>query len=298
MTVNTIAARLEELLATRPGSEDVAATIEARLLRLVAETWSALVVSCAGVLAGPAAAALREVASALPGTELLLPRLAAMLSPSTLLGLDLKDSGPDRAAMTVMLLSRASPQQRELVLDALQAGPDETSLPGLCATWARRMLVAALGSIDGLSQQDRLALQDRLLAHRRDASGPHDAGRRPGHQEQGAQERGGYERDELEAWGDDLGEALLAASHRRASQILATRAGVPPSVVETAITRRDRLGLLALCRAAGAGPEEAMALQIQLARICPNQTLTPAPSRGPMGTWRIEALRGRTGPAD
>ena len=297
MTVNTITTRLEELLAPRPGCQDLAGMIEARLLRLVAETWAALVGSCAVVLAGPAAAALRDAASALPGTELLLPRLAAMLSPSTLLGLDLEGSGPDRAAMTAILLARASPQQRELVLDALQAGPDETSLAGLCATWARRMLVAALGTIEELSQRDRLALQERLLAHRRDASGLHEAGGSPDGREQDPDERGGQERGEAGAWGDDLGEALLAASHRRASQILATRAGVPPSVVETAITRRDRQGLLALCQAAGAGPEEAMALQIQLARICPSQTLSSA-SGGPGGTWRIEAMRGRTGPAD
>ncbi|WP_428375832.1 hypothetical protein [Lichenicoccus sp.] len=280
MTSGALAARLDELLAPCPGGPELAGAIEASLLRLVAGTWSALVESCAVVLAPGSAEALRVAAASLPGTELLLPRLAAALSPATLLGLPMPDGARGRSAMAATLLAQPSPQHREQVLDALQAGTDTASLGGICTSWARRMLVATLGSIDALSQQDRLALQERLLALRRDASGPHAARLAPQDGEAGDPD-------------GDLGEALSAASHRRASRILAARAGVPPAMVETAITRRDREGLLALCRAAGAGPEETMALQIQLARICPSQTLACTAPGSLAGTWRLEALRGR-----
>ncbi len=276
-----IATRLGELLAPSPGHADLAGAIEACLLQLVASTWSGLVERCAAVLAGEAAAALHAATAAVPGTELLLPRLAPALSPATLLGLRLPDGGPDRSRIAAILLAHPSPQLREQALDALQAQPDTTSLDAICANWGRRTLVATLGTIDTLTQRDRLALQERLLAHRQDASGPLPGGVALPDHEPGAATDG------------DLGEALLAASHRSASRILAARAGVPPAVVETAITRRDREGLLALCRAAGAGPEEAMALQIQLARICPSQTRALAPAGAAAGSWRIEALRGR-----
>ena len=247
MTRAPITGRLDQLLAAHPGREDVAAAIERQLLQLVAEGWSTLIEACADGLASGAADALRAATPAMPGTELLLPRLAAALSPVTLLGLR-----PGCDAMLALLLAHPLAQQREQVLDALRDGPDETTLVAICASWSRRMLVAALGAIDGVSQRDRLALQERLLALRG--------------------ELGEMAEAEVEGTGpDDLGEALHAASHRRASEILAERAGVSTAVVETAITRRDRRRLLALCKAAGAGPDEAVALQIQLARICPSE---------------------------
>nr|WP_321983465.1 hypothetical protein [uncultured Lichenicoccus sp.] len=277
MTSGAIATRLDDLLGPTSGRSALAEAIEAHLLRLVAATWSALVEGCAAVLAGVPADTVRTLTATLPGTEQLLPRLAAALGPATLLGLQLADPRMDRPAIAGILLAHPSPQHRELVLDALEDESDVTSLGGICASWARRMLVATLGDMEALSRQDRLALQERLLALRRETSGPPDAGI--------AVQEGDP--------GDDLGEALSAASHRRASRILASRAGVPPAVVEAAITRRDREGLLALCRAAGAGPEEAMALQIQLARICPSRTVASAPVGALAGAWRIEALRGR-----
>ena len=110
------------------------------------------------------------------------------------------------------------------------------------------MLIAELGHIPALCHTDRLALQDELMASGTEAP-----------------------REEAEIHG--LSDALAAAANRRATAILAERAGVSLDVAEVAIALRDPKMLLALCWNAGCDAAEVVAVQVQLGRIPPGQVL-------------------------
>ncbi len=233
---------------------------------LVLEGWSSLVERCAGGLSPAAAAAVRAIAAQAPEPDLLLARLDRVVTPATLLALPL----PDRPALTAALLAHPSLHLREQALDAL-AEPADAGLARACIAWSRRMLIAELGHIPALCHTDRLGLQDELLAGAIDA--PRD--------EPGVR---------------TLSEALQAAANRRATAILAERAGVTLEVAEVAIALRDPKMLLALCWNAGCDAAEVVAVQVQLGRIPPGQVLRVGPGDGwpldPVAMqWQIAVLQ-------
>ena len=221
---------------------------------LVLQSWSGLVERCAGGLSPATAAALLSIASRVPEPDLLLARLDRLVTPAVLLALPF----PHRAALGAALLAHPNLHLREQALDALtepdrpepQGGQDraDAALAEACAAWSRRMLIAELGQIPALCHTDRLRLQDELLAGGSDAP-----------------------RDEVEF--RTLGAALQASANRRATAILAERAGVSPDVAEVAIALRDPKMLLALCWNAGCDAAEVVAVQVQLGRIPPGQVL-------------------------
>ena len=228
---------------------------------LVLESWGGLVERCAGSLSPAAGAAVRSIAARAPEPDLLLARLDRVVTPATLLALPLTD----RHALTAALLAHPNLQLREHALDALgERAPGERADAGLaraCAAWSRRMLIAELGHIPALCHTDRLALQDELLAGAIDAP-----------------------RDEPEI--RTLSDALQAAANRRATAILAERAGVALDVVEVAIALRDPKMLLALCWNAGCDAAEVAAVQVQLGRISPGQVLRV----GPGDDWPLDPV--------
>lgn len=241
------AARLGVLL---PGLDD---RLRERILQalvdhirlLVLRSWSGLLERCARGLSPATAAALLSIASQLPEPDLLLARLDRLVTPAVLLALPF----PDRAALTAALLAHPNVHLREQALDAL-VEPDRANaaLVDACAAWSRRMLTAELGHIPALCHTDRLRLQEELLAGSIEAP-----------------------RDEPEF--RTLGAALQAAANRRATAILAERAGVSCEVAEVAMALRDPRMLLALCWNGGCDAAEVVAVQVQLGRIPPAQVL-------------------------
>ncbi len=267
-----LAARLGVLLPALDNRlrEQVLQVLVDHVRLLVLQSWGDLVERCAGGLSPATAAALLSIASQVPEPDLLLARLDRLVTPPVLLALPF----PHHAALTAALLAHPNVQLREHALDALmkpdridlaapegargspvdrpgpQGGYDraDAALVGACAAWSRRMLIAELGHIPALCHTDRLRLQDELLAGSIDAP-----------------------RDEAEF--RTLGAALHAAANRRATAILAERAGVSSDVAEVAIALRDPKMLLALCWNAGCDAAEVVAVQVQLGRIPPGQVL-------------------------
>ena len=274
-----LAARLDVLL---PAFEEtmrrkVRDALVDHVRRLVLESWSGLVERCAAGLSPAATAAVRSATARAPEPDLLLARLDRVVTPATLLALPL----PDRPVLTAALLAHPNLQLREQALDALgeqaldalgeqaldalgEPAPGRRADAGLaqaCAAWSRRMLIAELGHIPALCHTDRLGLQDELLAGAIDAP-----------------------RDEPEI--RTLSDALQAAANRRATTILAERAGVTLDVAEVAIALRDPKMLLALCWNAGCDAAEVVAVQVQLGRISPGQVLRV----GPGGDWPLDPV--------
>ena len=270
---NPLAARLHALLpgADGPLRERVLQALVEHVRLLMLESWTGLVERCAGRLdAGPSApsatALVRSIASRMPEPDLLLLRLDPFVTPALLLALP----SADRPALRAALLAHPRVHLREQTLDALRQGRHREDHPGdradaalvrACAAWSRRMLIAELGHLPALCHTDRLALQDELLDGGTDAP-----------------------RDEAEIYG--LGEALAASANRRATAILAERAGVSLDVAEVAIALRDPKMLLALCWHAGCDAAEVVAVQVQLGRIPPNQVLRIGPGDG----WPLDAV--------
>ncbi len=268
MTDHPLGERLVMLLpdADAAWRAAVAATLTEHVRLLVLQGWRALVQQAAGCLAPAAAAALQVAARRVPEPDLLLARLAGVIDPGMLLSLPVAD----RARLTRTLLAHPDPQLRERTLDALQAPkPGAAALRAACSAWARRMLVAELGRMAALNHVDRLRLQDELTV----AAGGRTVDSPP-----------------------SLAAALQAASHRSATAILATRAGVALDVAEAAIGLRDRKMLLSLCWKAGCDAAETLAVQVQLGRIAPDQALRCGadgswPLAGPAMEWQVGILQ-------
>lgn len=279
-----LAIRLGVLLPAidEPMRERILHALVEHVQRLLLKSWGELVERCAAGLSPGTAAAVRSIAARVPEPDLLLARLDRVITPAVLLALPLID----QPALTAALLAHPNVQLREQALDALEhhrrdhAPPDRentgaTGLPGsrsdydpadadlvrACNAWSRRMLIAELGHIPALCHTDRLGLQDELLAGSITVPG-----------------------DEPET--STLIDALQAAANRRATAILAERAGVSLDVAEVAIALRDPKMLLALCWNAGCDAAEVVAVQVQLGRIAPGQVLRV----GPGDCWPLDPV--------
>ena len=106
--------------------------------------------------------ALRAATPSLPGTELLLPRLAAALTPGNPARAFFPEHGAGptglavaltRAGIAGLLLAHPLAQQREQVLDALRDGPDETTLAAICS----RMVAPHAGRCIGSHRRSKPA---------------------------------------------------------------------------------------------------------------------------------------------
>ncbi len=189
----------------------------------------------------------------LPEPDLLLPLLGTAITPAVLLCLEL----PGKEALAEAMLVHPEVSVREQTLDAL--GGDTAGCEPLaqaCQAWARRTLVSVLGRLSGVSHAARLSLQERLLG---------DAGE--------------LFADALPSAGcvPSLEQALLHAEDRVCCQILAERAGVAPTSIETAMAQRDARTLLLFCRKAGCTAAQTLAVQVRLGRIRPDRALRAAP---------------------
>lgn len=244
----------------------VAAQLEARVRLLVTRSWIALLRDCASALPAGSHETLHPPGSRLPDPDLLLGRLGHVITPALLLSLPLTD----REAVTTALLAHPDAQTREHTLDALASGATTGGSPlhDACVAWSRRMLVAELGRIPTLSHMDRLRLQERLLAADDGSSG-------------GPQARA---LDEPPPEARILGDALKTGANRRATTILAERAGVAPAIAEIAIALRDPRMLVSLCWKAGCDPAETLAVQLQLGHVAPGHIL----HAGPGGHWPLD----------
>ena len=271
MSIPELSARLACLLPglDEAAREPIALQLEAHVRLLVTQSWTALVEACSNGQLPATAGALRSAIAGMPDPEPLLGRLGGTITPALLLCLPL----PDRTAVTAALLAHPDAQMREHTLDALG---DTTAgcrpLRIACLAWSRRMLVAELGRIPELSHTDRLGLQERLLA-----TGSDTLPEEPFPEAQ------------------MLSEALRTAANRKATTILAERAGVAPDTAERAVVLRDPKMLVALCWKAGCDPAEALAVQLQLGHVPPDQVLRVGPDdQWPLDDaamqWQISAL--------
>lgn len=264
MRIPELSARLACLL---PGLDEVAREPVARLLEahvrlLVTQSWTALVQACSNGRPAATAEALHSAISGMPDPEPLLARLGGAITPGLLLCLPL----PDRAGVTAALLAhpdaRMRDQTREHTLDAMgDTAAGCRPLRDACLAWSRRMLVAELGRIPELSHTDRLGLQERLLATGNDTAA-----------------------DEPFPEAHLLSDALRTAANRKATMILAERAGVAADIAELAVVLRDPKMLVALCWKAGCDPAEAVAVQLQLGHVPPDQVLR----MGPDDQWPLD----------
>ena len=256
-TLARIATLLPSLDDARRASiaEAVALHVDAQ----IRTCWETLLDDCAGVLPAEVFATLRTTIGGPPDTAALLARVAALITAATLL----RAATSDNPRLIHDLVSHPDPAQRERAVDALTCHPDsDTEFVCALDSWSRRMLLFAVDSARMLSHSDRMRLRERLVAERLETNTAPSSCDLPG----------------------DLRAALGDAADDRAAMILAARAEVPPGLVKTAMRRRDAGMLLSICWKAGCGPEETLAVQIQLGRIKPRDALHPAV----VGGWPMQ----------
>ena len=256
-----------------PVAEAVALHVDAQ----IRTCWETLLDDCAGALPAEIFAALRTTIGGPPDTAALLARLAALITPATLL----RAATSDSPRLIHDLLSHPDAAQRERAVDALAHHHDsDTEFVRALDSWSRRLLLFALDGARMLSHSERMRLRERLVAERLEIGTappscyvPHDL-------------------SESRDLPGGLRAALGEAADDRAAMILAARAEVPHGLVKAAMRRRDAGMLLSICWRAGCDPEETLAVQIQLGRIKPSDAWHPAAISGwPMQVaamqWRL-----------